>query len=44
MLTRAVIEGLTGSEGFIPKITHSHGGQAGTGCWQKISVPLVASL
>ena len=39
MLTGAVTEGLTASEGSIPKMTHSHGWQAGAGCWQEVSLP-----
>lgn len=39
MLTGTVTEGLTESEGSIPKMTHSHGWQAGAGCWQEVSVP-----
>lgn len=39
MLTGAVIEGLTGSEGSIPNLPPSHGWQGGTDDQQVFSVP-----
>lgn len=39
MLTGAVIEGLTGSEGSIPNLPPSHGWRGGTDDQQVFSVP-----